>query len=92
MSIIFSGYNQSRIGPASRRSSLLDVYRQLQQARSNLAANLRALGDALAARDLDQDTLARRRRVLGEDHPETLLSADNLAADLSAMQALNDDT
>jgi hypothetical protein len=36
--------------------------------------------------------LDRRRRVLGEDHPGTLLSADNLAADLRAMQALNDDT
>jgi hypothetical protein len=25
-----------------------------------------------AARDLDEDTLARKRRVLGEDHPDTL--------------------
>ena len=37
-----------------------------------------------AARDLDQDTLDRRRRVLGEDHPDTLRSANNLAADLRA--------
>jgi len=37
------------------------------------------------ARDLDQDTLARFRRVLGEDHPDTLASADNLAADLRAL-------
>ncbi len=28
---------------------------------------------------LDQDTLARRRRDLGEDHPDTLTSASNLA-------------
>ena len=28
---------------------------------------------------LDEDILARRRRVLGEDHPDTLASADNLA-------------
>ena len=35
-----------------------------------------------AARDLDQDTLDRRRRVLGEDHPDTLASANNLAVDL----------
>ena len=28
------------------------------------------------------DTLERRRRVLGEDHPSTLHSANNLAADL----------
>ena len=31
-----------------------------------------------AARELEEDTLARRRRVLGEDHPDTLTSADNL--------------
>ena len=38
-----------------------------------------------AARDLHQDVLDRRRRVLGEDHPATLTSADNLAADLRAL-------
>jgi Tetratricopeptide repeat len=57
-----------------------------------LAGCLRALGEIQAARDLDQDTLDRRRRVLGEDHPDTLLSADNLNADLRAMRALNDET
>ena len=31
-----------------------------------------------------EDTLARRRRVLGEDHPDTLASADNLAISLLA--------
>jgi hypothetical protein len=31
---------------------------------------------------MDQDTLDRRRRVLGQDHPDTLRSARNLAADL----------
>ena len=35
-----------------------------------------------AARDLDQDTLDRRRRVLGQDHPDTLTAAHNLATDL----------
>jgi hypothetical protein len=30
---------------------------------------------------LDEDTLARRRRVLGEDHPDTQRSAARLAAD-----------
>ena len=49
---------------------------------NNLATDLRGLGEAQAARDLDQDTLARRRRVLGADHPDTLYSAYNLAADL----------
>jgi len=29
--------------------------------------------------------LTRRRRVLGDDHPDTLLSAHNLLADLCAL-------
>jgi hypothetical protein len=52
---------------------------------SNLAVDLRGLGEVAAARDLDQDTLERRRRVLGADHPDTLRSANNLAVDLSAL-------
>jgi hypothetical protein len=43
------------------------------------------LGDAQAARDLDRDTLERRRQVLGHDHPDALKSASNLAADLRAL-------
>ena len=35
-----------------------------------------------AARDLDQDTLERRRQMLGENHPSTLASANRLATDL----------
>ena len=34
----------------------------------------------------DEDTLARRRRVLGEDHPDTLASADNLAFSLQGVR------
>jgi len=49
---------------------------------SSLAADLRALGETQAARELDEDTLTRRRQVLGEDHHRTLGSADTLAADL----------
>jgi len=52
---------------------------------SRLAADLRELGEYQQARALDKDTLARRRRVLGEDHPDTLTSATNLAADLRAL-------
>ena len=55
------------------------------RAAGNLAADLRALGEIQAAWKLDQDTLAGRRRVLGEDHPSTLTSASNLAADLRAL-------
>jgi hypothetical protein len=43
------------------------------------------LGDHTAARRLNEDTLARRRRVLGEDHPDTLTWASNLARGLSAL-------
>ena len=48
-------------------------------------AHLRALGEYQQARALDEDTLARRRRVLGDDHPDTLTSANNVAADLRAL-------
>jgi hypothetical protein len=37
------------------------------------------------ARNLNQDTLERRRRVLGENHPATLLAASNLAVSLHAV-------
>jgi len=43
------------------------------------------LGEVQGARDLDQDTLDRRRRVLRDDHPDTLTSANNLAKDLRAL-------
>ena len=56
----------------------------------NLAIDLRALGELQAARDLDHDTLARRRRVLGHDHPDTLNSAENLATDLRELGEADD--
>jgi hypothetical protein len=43
--------------------------------------DLRGLGNYQAARELDEDTLARRRRLLGEEHPDTKKSAGNLALD-----------
>jgi hypothetical protein len=45
-----------------------------------------------AARDLDQDTLERYRRVLGADHPDTLRSARNLADDLRELGEREDDS
>ena len=42
-------------------------------------------GEHQAARELGEDTLARRRRVLGEDHPDTLASAHGLAISLRAV-------
>ena len=52
---------------------------------SGVASHLRALGEHERARQLDEDTLTRRRRVLGEDHPDTLKSANNLVRDLHAL-------
>ena len=47
-----------------------------------LAWALVAMGCHADARALDQDTLDRRRRILGQDHPDTLYSAITLAANL----------
>jgi hypothetical protein len=46
---------------------------------NNLAINLGLLGDLAGARALNEDTLARRRRVLGEDHPDTRETVRQLA-------------
>ena len=43
------------------------------------------LSETQAARELAEDTLTRRRRALGEDHPDTLVSATNLAVILRAL-------
>ena len=67
-------------------------------AATTVAASLRGMGRYGEARELDEDTLARRRRVLGEDHPATQRSVRNLAADLrllgeyQAARELDEDT
>ncbi|UOX91469.1 FxSxx-COOH system tetratricopeptide repeat protein [Amycolatopsis sp. FBCC-B4732] len=67
-------------------------------AANNLAVDLGSLGEHQQARELNEDTLTRRRRVLGEDDPGTLNSANNLAVDLSTLgehqqaRELNEDT
>ncbi|MFI7596714.1 FxSxx-COOH system tetratricopeptide repeat protein [Actinoplanes sp. NPDC049681] len=50
-------------------------------AATTLAEIHRQLGHYQQARQLDEDTLTRRK-VLGDDHPNTLTSANNLADDL----------
>lgn len=50
--------------------------------RPGLAIGLRKLGQVEASRELNEDTLGRRRRVLGPDHPHTLDTANNLAVGL----------
>jgi hypothetical protein len=52
------------------------------------AAALRGMGRYRETCQLDEDTLARRRRVLGSDHPDTLATARNLAQDLRALGEL----
>ena len=47
-----------------------------------LAWTLTVMGQYAESRALDQDTLARKRRILGEDHPSTLISANHLVTDL----------
>jgi hypothetical protein len=65
---------------------------------NDLAIDLRMLGEYEHARALDEDTLARCRRVLGDDHSSTLAAANNLANDLRALgqhqqaRALAEDT
>jgi hypothetical protein len=65
---------------------------------SNLASSVLHRGEHQAARELDEDTLARRRRVLGEDHPDTLTTANGLAISLrvvgerQAARELDEDT
>ena len=48
----------------------------------NLALSVTRRDEHQAARELAEDTLARRRRVLGEDHPDTLTTASGLAISL----------
>jgi hypothetical protein len=47
-----------------------------------LAWTLLEMGRYAESAELNHDTLVRRRRVLGEDHPDTLYSAHNLAINL----------
>jgi len=47
--------------------------------RSNLADAYRAAGRLAEAIPLHEQTLADRLRVLGADHPSTLMSRSNLA-------------
>jgi hypothetical protein len=55
-----------------------------------LAWAAREIGRYEEARDLDQDVLDRRRRLLGDDSPSTLNSATNLAIDFEALGRTQD--
>jgi len=52
------------------------------QAATALSSALLELGRYRAARELDEDILARKRRVLGQDDPSTLGTASAPSIDL----------
>ena len=54
---------------------------------NNLADTLRAQGDLNGARELQEKVLEIRRRILGEEHPDTLTSMNNLA-EISVLRAI----
>ena len=66
-------------------SSLRPDHPDILASAHNLATDLYALGDYRRARDLDEDTLRRRRRLFGDNHRDTQASADNLAIDIAAL-------
>jgi CheY-like chemotaxis protein len=80
------------------RSRLGDNDEHTQEAALYLAWALRDMGRYAEARELDEDTLARRRRVLGDDHTSTLSSATSLAnvlrelGEYQAARELDEDT
>jgi tetratricopeptide (TPR) repeat protein len=57
---------------------------------NNLALALRAQGDLAGARTLFEQVLEISRRVLGEDHPNTSISAWNLLTTLREMDDVDE--
>jgi hypothetical protein len=51
---------------------------------------LRQAGRYAEARDLDRETLDRKRRILGEGHPRTLITASNLASCLRELDEVKE--
>ena len=64
-----------RRGHAICRVQLGEDHLDTLTAANNLAVNLSGLGEYEEARALHEDTLIRRRRLLGDEHRETLASA-----------------
>jgi len=52
------------------------------RAANTLGQALSEMGRYVEARELDEDSLCRKRHLYGEEHPSTLVSASNLAIDL----------
>jgi hypothetical protein len=69
-----------------RRSSVLgEDHPDTLSSTSNLASDLRKLGEIEAARALTGMTLERQRLVLGENHPDTRQSARLVEQDTQAL-------
>jgi hypothetical protein len=71
--------------PVGVRCSARTIPRRCPRPTTSSSTWPAAVGDHDRARRLAADTLARRRRVLGDDHPDTLSSANNLARVLRAL-------
>ncbi|MFC1443143.1 FxSxx-COOH system tetratricopeptide repeat protein [Streptacidiphilus sp. N1-10] len=70
---------------AAWTEKLGDDDKQTLQLRLQLGSVLRSQGRFAEGLALDEDTLARQRRVLRENHPQTLQTAGNVAADLRSL-------
>ena len=75
---ISTGLRESR-APAGRRPP------NTLRSDDDLALVPSAVGEYQQARALNEDTLTRRRPALGDDHPDTLTSAQNLADEMEAL-------
>nr|BFE70121.1 hypothetical protein GCM10020092_034220 [Actinoplanes digitatis] len=58
---------------------------QLLHLRFNMANLLRSLGQFDASRKLDEQVLVEQQKLLGEDHPLTLITAGSVAGDLRGL-------
>ena len=80
-----SGYELSRDLRAQWLGRLGGDDQDTLRASTRLAAALRTMERYQEARELDEDTLARRRHLWGDDDSDTLISAGCLAADLRGL-------
>jgi tetratricopeptide (TPR) repeat protein len=92
-------YQQARGDARSSHDLAAHLYRQWRERLGgddnstlsiahNLASALQDMGRYAEARDLDEDSLARRRRLDGADHRSTLTTANSLVIDLAELGEL----
>ncbi|MET7476461.1 FxSxx-COOH system tetratricopeptide repeat protein [Streptomyces sp. NPDC005648] len=63
---------------------------QILSLRFELANVVRSQGEYQTAREMDEDTLERQRRLHGEGHPSLLITSGSVAADLRALGRFNE--